>query len=319
MVSTAGAPGVRLTRDGTVTFDQAAFLTAFSADPEKVKAAFGATTTFAPAPSVTGSPAFSSSTSATQPGTYAVQVTAKATREQWSLASGSFAAGSVVQLTHGATTATYTVQAGDGPAEVAAGITRAAAAKGIPVTAGADSAGNVAFTASSAGSGGAFAVDVDGFGVGHQNVAGTDAQGTIDGQPATGIGDVLSLRTGTGGAVGLSLDTSGLTDADIGVTGGAVGSVTYTPGLARQLATFADRATTATTGTLSAAQAGRKAEVKTLQDQIDDWDQRLAAYRATLTAQFTAMETAIASLKSQTSSLAGLVGSSSSSSSSSSS
>jgi flagellar hook-associated protein 2 len=148
-------------------------------------------------------------------------------------------------------------------------------------------------------------------------VAGADAQGTIDGQPATGIGDVLSLRTGTGGAVGLSLDTSGLTDADIALTGGAVGNVTYTPGLARQLATLSDQATAASTGTLSSAQQGRQSGIKTLQDQIDEWDRRLAAYRASLTTQFTAMETALASLKSQTTSLAGLGASSSSSSSSS--
>jgi flagellar hook-associated protein 2 len=318
-VSTAGAAGVRLTRNGTLTFDQAAFLKAFSADPDKVKAAFGATTSFAPDPSVTGQVTFASSTSQTQPGTYAVEVTARATREQWSLVSGTFDVGSVVQLFQGDTTVTYTVQAGDGPDEVAAGISRAAAAARVAVTAGADADGNILFTASNTGSGDAFSVDVDDNGLGSQDVAGTDAEGTIDGQVATGIGDVLSLRTGTGGAVGLSLDTSGLTDDDIGLTGGAVGSVTYTPGLARQLATLADEATAASTGTLTSAQKGRQTGVKALQDQIDDWDRRLAAYRATLTAQFTAMETALASLKSQTSSIASLVNSSSSSSSSSSS
>ena len=119
--------------------------------------------------------------------------------------------------------------------------------------------------------------------------------------------------------MGLSLDTSGLTDDDIGLTGGAVGSVTYTPGLARQLATLVDQATAASTGMVTSAQQGRQTEVKDLQNQIDEWDRRLAAYRATLTTQFTAMETALASLKSQTSSIASLVGGSSSSSSSSSS
>ena len=316
-VSTSGAPGVRLTRDGTLTFDQAAFLAAFNADPDKVKAAFGATTSFTPDPSVSGQVAFSSSTSATQPGTYAVEVTARATSEQWSLGAGTFDVGSVVQLFQGDKTVTYTMQAADGPDEVAAGISRAAADAGVAVTATADADGNLLFTASSAGSGGAFSVDVDDNGLGSQDVAGADAEGTIDGQPATGIGDVLSLRTGTGGAVGLSLDTSGLTDDDIGLTGGAVGSVTYTPGLARQLATLADQATTASTGMVTTAQQGRQTEVKDLQNQIDEWDRRLAAYRATLTTQFTAMETALASLKSQTSSIASLVGGSSSSSSSS--
>ena len=165
-----------------------------------------------------------------------------------------------------------------------------------------------------AGSRGAFSVDVDDAGLGSQDVAGADAEGTIDGQTATGVGDVLSLPNGTGGATGLAVDTSGITDDDIGLTGGAVGSVTYAPGLARQLATLADLATAPSTGTLTSAQKGRQGGIKTLQDQIDTWDRRLAAYRATLTAQFTAMETALAALKSQTSSLASLVSGSNSSS-----
>ena len=61
-----------------------------------------------------------------------------------------------------------------------------------------------------------------------------------------------------------------------------------------------------TTGVLTSARQGRLTEVKNLQSQIDDWDTRLAAYRDQLTQQFTAMETALATLKSQTSSLAGL-------------
>jgi flagellar hook-associated protein 2 len=245
-------------------------------------------------------------------------VTSRATTEQWSLPAGSFDVGSVVQLTAGTSAVTYTMQASDGPAEVAAGITRAAAAAGVGVSATADADGNLVFVASGPGSRGAFSVDVDDAGIGSQDVAGVDAEGTIDGQTASGIGAVLSLPSGTGGAVGLAVDTSDVTDDDIGLTGGAVGSVTYTPGLARQLATYADQTTAAGTGTLTSAQKGRQSGIKALQDQIDDWDRRLAAYRATLTAQFTAMETAIASLKSQTSSLGSLVSSSSSSSSSSS-
>ena len=48
--------------------------------------------------------------------------------------------------------------------------------------------------------------------------------------------------------------------------------------------------------------------MKSLQDDIDAWDTRLADYHAaSLTTQFTAMETALATLKkSQTSALSGL-------------
>lgn len=319
LVSSAGAPGVRLTRDGTVSFDQAAFLKAFAADPDKVKAAVGATTTFEPDPSVSGQVRFASSTSATKAGTYAVEVTARASREQWSLAAGSFGdEGGVVQLVRGDTTISYTVQSGDGDAEVVAALNRQSAAAGFGVTAALDVDGNLILTATAAGSSAAFTADVDEIGIGSQDVAGADAEGTIDGQTATGVGDVLSLPTGTGGAVGLSLDTTDITEDDIGLTGGAVGSVTYAPGLARQLAGLAELASSASSGTLTTAQKGRQSGITTLQAQIETWDRRLAAYRATLTAQFTAMETALAALKSQTSSIASLVNAGSDSSSSSS-
>ncbi|HEX2807403.1 MAG TPA: flagellar filament capping protein FliD, partial [Kineosporiaceae bacterium] len=66
----------------------------------------------------------------------------------------------------------------------------------------------------------------------------------------------------------------------------------------------------------STAQTGATAEVKRYQDQIDTWDARLTTYRESLTRQFTAMETALAKIKSATSALSSLVNNNSSSSSS---
>jgi flagellar hook-associated protein 2 len=315
MVAGAGAPGVSVTRDGKVTFDQAAFTTAFKADPAKVKAAFGATSTFAPAAGVSGSVAFSSSTPQTQAGTYAVQVTQLGRREQWSVAAASLVSGQVVTLTQGARTAAYTVQFGDTAAMVAAGLNAAAATNLLGVTA-ADGGANLVLTAVNAGAAQAFTTHVSGV-LGTQVHAGLDAQGTIDGEPATGLGSILSLSTGTGGASYLALDTSGLTQNDIDNTGGDIGDVTYAPGLAQQLTSLVDVETRSGTGLITTAQQGRRAHVKTLQDQIDAWDQRLTDYRNQLTRQFTAMETALAALKSQTSALSGLSTNSNSNSSSS--
>lgn len=314
-ISSAGAAGVRLTRDGKATFDREAFLTAFAADPAKVKAAFGAGATFAPGAGISGSIALSSSTTATAPGTYAVEVTQRAAREQWSLPAASFGQGSTVTLTRGSTTVSFTVPAEAGATEVAAGLSRQATAAGFGVGAAADAGGDLVLTADASGSAGAFTLTVDGAPAGTQTTAGADTAGTIDGQAATGVGDLLTLPKGTGGAVGLALDTSGLAASDIG---GAVGSVTYTPGLASALSRMVDGYTATNTGALSAAAKGRQSSVTTLQGQIEDWDRRLAAYRSLLTRQFTAMETAIATLKSQTSSISALVNASTASSSSSS-
>jgi flagellar hook-associated protein 2 len=116
---------------------------------------------------------------------------------------------------------------------------------------------------------------------------------------------VLALPTGTGGAVGLALDTTGLTGDDL-AAGGDVGSVTFAPGLAQNLSRLVSELTNSTTGSLTTAQQTYRSQVKTLQDSIDEWDTRLADYRASLTTQFTAMETALAALKSQTAAIAGL-------------
>jgi flagellar hook-associated protein 2 len=305
LVAGAGAPGVSVTRDGTVKFDQAAFTTAFKTDPSKVKTAFGATTTFAPAGGVAGNVSFASSMPQTQAGTYAVQVTQLGQREQWSLASASLISGKVATLTQGSRTAAYTIQFGDTAATIAAGLNAAAMTSLLGVTAADDGAGNLLLAALDAGSAHAFTADLSGV-PGTQVHQGLDVQGTIDGDTATGLGNILSLPTSSGGASYLALDTSGLTQNDIDNTAGDVGGVTYVPGLAQQLASLADVETRSGTGLVTTARQGRLAQAKTLQGQIDAWDQRLTDYRAQLTQQFTAMETALASLKSQTSALSGL-------------
>jgi flagellar hook-associated protein 2 len=305
LVAGAGAPGVSVTRDGTVSFDQTTFTTAFKADPAKVKAAFGATTTFTPAAGVSGSIAFASSMPRTQAGTYAVQVTQLGQREQWSLASASLTSGKVVTLTQGSRTAGYTVQFGDTAAMIAAGLNAAAVTNLLGVSAADDGAGNLLLTALDAGAAQAFTADASGV-LGTQVHAGLDVQGMIDVEPATGLGSILSLTSDTSGATYLALDTSGLTQNDVDNTAGDIGDVTYVPGLAQQLASLVDVETRSGTGLVTTARQGRLAQVKTLQDQIYAWDQRLTDYRAQLTQQFTAMETALAKLKSQTSALSGL-------------
>lgn len=143
-----------------------------------------------------------------------------------------------------------------------------------------------------------------------------NVQGTIDGQVATGLGSVLSLPTGTSGAVGLSFVVSA-TQNDLAASGGAIGSVRYTPGLAQRLVTLTNAAA-ASTGSVTTAKASATSEVKRFQGTIDAWDLRLTAYRQTLSRQFTAMETAMQRLKSSTSALSSMINTASSSSNSSS-
>jgi flagellar hook-associated protein 2 len=82
-----------------------------------------------------------------------------------------------------------------------------------------------------------------------------------------------------------------------------------TAGVAQRLQTLATNATKARTGTLTLLAQGQDDLAKNIQKRIDDWDVRLAARKDTLSRQFTAMETALSSMKQQSSWLAGQIAS----------
>lgn len=76
-------------------------------------------------------------------------------------------------------------------------------------------------------------------------------------------------------------------------------------GVGTRMQTLAKQVTNATTGTLTLLAKGRDELATDLKGRIADWDLRLAARKESLTKQFTAMETALSSLKSQSTWLAG--------------
>lgn len=86
-------------------------------------------------------------------------------------------------------------------------------------------------------------------------------------------------------------------------TGTASRFTTDGDGFAARLEKAAKSASSAT-GTLSQAITGRKAEVTRLNDSIEAWDLRLELRRTTLERQYTALETAMSTMSSQSSWLA---------------
>jgi flagellar hook-associated protein 2 len=84
-------------------------------------------------------------------------------------------------------------------------------------------------------------------------------------------------------------------------------------GVAGALSGVADGATDSTSGSLTLAVQGRASAITELTNRIADWDTRLAGRQAALQQQFSAMETALSSLKNQSSWLAGQISSLSSS------
>jgi flagellar hook-associated protein 2 len=78
-------------------------------------------------------------------------------------------------------------------------------------------------------------------------------------------------------------------------------------GLAKSLDTVAVAATNFTTGTLTSQIQSGKNQITDLKKRITDWDSRLALRQNMLKRQFAAMETALGSLKNQSSWLAGQI------------
>ncbi|MBZ5737804.1 flagellar filament capping protein FliD [Nocardioides mangrovi] len=88
------------------------------------------------------------------------------------------------------------------------------------------------------------------------------------------------------------------------------GATTDADGFAARVATVAKAASDSIDGSVTKAVKSHNTLVDTLQSQIDDWDTRLALKKSTLEAQYTALETTMQSLNSQssylTSQIAGL-------------
>ena len=315
-VAGMNAPGLSVTSSGQLQFDKTSFDTAFKTDPAGTMASYGATSSFSATSGVAASASYTNATSATKAGTYDIKVTSQAKAEQWQvIPPGTGVVGRTVALMRGSSTVSYAFDDTKTLQQNADLLNTKLAQSGMGITAGV-SGSNLVLTAVNQGSAGAFTASTSGgspAGSASQTVAGADIQGTIDGVAATGIGNILTVPSDAdSGAKGLSVQVSSTATGDIG-------SISYKPGLSQSLGQLFNQMSDSQTGSLVQAQTTAKNQVKDLQTQIDAWTDRLTAYRATISAKFTAMETSLSALKSQQSSLASFFGTSSTSSSSSSS
>jgi flagellar hook-associated protein 2 len=140
-----------------------------------------------------------------------------------------------------------------------------------------------------------------------------------------GVRDQLlaTLYSATGGSLaptGIELDKYGkLTfdetqfkkayEADPVTTAAYFTKAESATGFADRLATTAKAASDPYDGVISTSITGRQTTIDRLQDSIDSWDIKLELRRTTLTRQFTALETALSRMNSQSSWLAGQISS----------
>jgi flagellar hook-associated protein 2 len=118
---------------------------------------------------------------------------------------------------------------------------------------------------------------------------GVDVEGTIGGVVATGSGQILTAPTGS--------DAGGLKIEVLGGALGARGKIDFSQGYADRLNKLVDTFT-GTNGLLSANTASINSSIKNIDDQRDSLNVRLAQIEKNYRAQFTALDVAVASMKS---------------------
>ncbi len=284
-----GLAGVSVDKNGNYTFDRTKFLAAYSADPDGLSRVFSRSGS-----STSGVVSFVAANDGTQAGTYAVNIT-QAAQQAFSSSGGAIAAGTTVRARIGSVNASYTVQAGDTAATIAAGLNSSFASANLNVVA---SVNGTAVELRSATYGSSAAMDVAWNGSTYATVHGADVAGTINGVAATGNGQILSAPSTDPTLAGLTLQV-------VGSTTGSLGTFTYTPGVAARLSQMNTLATDSLSGYITSSENGIKANQDLINTQVDTMTQRLNAYQAQLKAQFAQLESAMANLKNQQQWLAG--------------
>ncbi len=142
---------------------------------------------------------------------------------------------------------------------------------------------------------------------GSETDTGKDVAGTIGGETATGLGQILTGADGNLNTAGLQLLIS-LTPTQIG--SGSEGSITYTRGLGSIVDSSLEYLTDPTTGTITYAQNAINSQIDDLASQIKDQTSIMDGKSASLYAEFNELEATLQGLKTQgsylSSQLAGL-------------
>ena len=301
--TSATTVGLSVTKDGLLSFDATAFQTAFTADPSAVQAAFGPTGTYTPpsGSSLTGGITLQKSSDATAGGTYDVTVTQAATTASGSInTSSGLVAGQTITLGSQGNTATYTVQSTDTVSSVISALNTMSAQNNLSVNAVLDSDGStIDLTSGGYGSEYTFTSSATGGLTASAVTAGLDVAGTINGQTAKGVGQLLYTLPGTQDVDAITLNVT-LTTADVAALGGGTaGTFTFAQGASQKLADVANGAVSATTGTLTNEISSENTTISDLTTQISNWQVVLDTKQAALEQQWANLESQLSNLQAQ--------------------
>ena len=127
---------------------------------------------------------------------------------------------------------------------------------------------------------------------------GVDVAGTINGEPAEGLGRILTGASGNETTDGLSVRVA-LEQHQLDQTGTDRGMVKLTYGVARQLHDTLQSITDHYDGTLKNRTDALDSTIRNLDNRIADTERRVEQYRISLVRRFSALEGAIAAMQSQ--------------------
>jgi flagellar hook-associated protein 2 len=175
--------------------------------------------------------------------------------------------------------------------------------------------GNLQFTSKEYGQAASFTVvstaaaanNSSGIGTTPQTVTGTDVQGTINGEQATGNGQFLtgSLQGSNGANNGQAL---GLQVRVTATQPGSYGNIVYTSGVADALKNYINVETDPYSGVLTTAVSDFQTQYNDLQTNIDDIEAQITSDQQLWQEQFTNMETTLSNLKAASAGLAAFGG-----------
>jgi flagellar hook-associated protein 2 len=292
---------VMFTKEGTLEVDTETLKNALTTNFNEVKALFSTAGT-----ATHSTVRYVSATDATQPGTYAVNITqvatvASATGAAWTTTyDGSGPDQMTVHDAYTGKSAVISLVNGDNVDTVIEKLNNEFAAQGATLTASKTAGSELVITGSKYGSAASFTVSYQQAGVDTATAptglaagtyAGLDVAGTIGGEAATGSGQILTAASGTT-ADGLSIQYTGSAT-------GAAGDVTYVRGVAGELERIIATHTRAGDGLIALHTETLDESIAGLQQRELSIMSRLELYEESLVRRFTAMEEALGQVQAQ--------------------
>ncbi|MBW2102387.1 MAG: flagellar filament capping protein FliD [Deltaproteobacteria bacterium] len=297
--STLGLVGVNLDSDGQLSLDEDTFTGYLETNANDIKNLFTGLTSTS-----TSTLEYVSHSNDTQAGTYTVNITQAATKSSSTsdtAVSGTLGSDETLTITSGDDTANISLTGSMTIDDIVNAINTELDDQGIEVTASKDASNHVVLTHDYYGSN-TFSISETGdllWTGGDQTVNnGLDVAGTINGESATGSGQILKGDSDEDNIDGLEIKYTGSGT-------GEIGTVTVVIGAAEQFDRTLYNITDSLDGYLASKQESIQNTINNLDDQIDLMEDRLDRKMEVMVNQFIFMEQAMATMQNQSEWLSG--------------